>query len=252
MSRLVWILPGRKSPKTHFRMMWLTCEKAKWAGVWQNQHNDLCPQRRLRSAWASAQSDQCLCCAYMWTLPDHQGGSLKWALKFLLKHTTVYQNFKISLIWIKNFPIYFLHFWKTSLKWKENLPDALLLLITCMAVCIMGSQGLGASLCGEQRLIRLGECPSWSESSLCAQVILLVLLSLISSQSLNLGGRRGTTDDVATIPFHPSLSSQFLRKVWRNIFIWKVTEWQNHRMTEGQGKSSIAPTFSKRAINKAD
>ena len=26
---------------------------------------------------------------------------------------------------------------------------------------------------------------------------------LISSQSLNLGGRRGTTDDVATIPFHP-------------------------------------------------
>ena len=24
--------------------------------------------------------------------------------------------------------------------------------------------------------------------------------------------------------------------------------WQNHRMTEGQGKSSIAPTFSKRAI----
>ena len=30
---------------------------------------------------------------------------------------------------------------------------------------------------------------------------------LISSQSLNLGGRRGTTDDVATISFHPSLSS---------------------------------------------
>ena len=30
---------------------------------------------------------------------------------------------------------------------------------------------------------------------------------IISSQSLNLGGRRGTTDDVATIPVHPSLSS---------------------------------------------
>ena len=29
---------------------------------------------------------------------------------------------------------------------------------------------------------------------------------LISSQSLNLGGRRGITDDVATIPFHTSLS----------------------------------------------
>ena len=66
---------------------------------------------------------------YMWTLPIHQGDSLKWALKFLLKHTTFYQNFKISLIWIKNFPIYF---WKTSMKWIENLPDALLKLITCM------------------------------------------------------------------------------------------------------------------------
>ena len=35
---------------------------------------------------------------------------------------------------------------------------------------------------------------------------------LISSQSLNLGGCRGTTDDVATIPFHPSLSSAALRE----------------------------------------
>ena len=34
------------------------------------------------------------------------------------------------------------------------------------------------------------------------------------------------------------------------IFIWKVTEWQNHRMTEGQGKSSIAPTFQSGAIKK--
>ena len=30
----------------------------KWATAWQNQQNDLCAQRRLRSAWASAQSDQ--------------------------------------------------------------------------------------------------------------------------------------------------------------------------------------------------
>ena len=35
---------------------------------------------------------------------------------------------------------------------------------------------------------------------------------LISSQSLYLAGRRGTTDDVATIPFHPSLSSAALRE----------------------------------------
>ena len=35
---------------------------------------------------------------------------------------------------------------------------------------------------------------------------------LISAQSLNLGGRRSTTDDVATIPFHPSLSFAALRE----------------------------------------
>ena len=35
---------------------------------------------------------------------------------------------------------------------------------------------------------------------------------LISSQFLNLGRRRGTTDDVATIPFQPSLSSAALRE----------------------------------------
>ena len=42
---------------------------------------------------------------------------------------------------------------------------------------------------------------------------LTVYTNLISSsQSLNLGGRRATTDDVATILFHPSLSSVALRE----------------------------------------
>ena len=31
-----------------------------WATSWQNKQNGLCTQRRLRSAWASAQSDQSL------------------------------------------------------------------------------------------------------------------------------------------------------------------------------------------------
>ena len=39
-----------------------------------------------------------------------------------------------------------------------------------------------------------------------------VICSFISSQSLNLDGRWGTTNDVATIPFHLSLSSAALRK----------------------------------------
>ena len=36
----------------------------KWAASWQNQQNGMCAQRRLRSAWASAQSDQSLCCPH--------------------------------------------------------------------------------------------------------------------------------------------------------------------------------------------
>ena len=36
----------------------------KWATSWQNQQNDLCAQWQLRSAWASAQSDQSLCCPH--------------------------------------------------------------------------------------------------------------------------------------------------------------------------------------------
>ena len=39
-----------------------------WAAAWQNQQNDLCDQQRLRSAWASAQSDQSLRCPHEETL----------------------------------------------------------------------------------------------------------------------------------------------------------------------------------------
>ena len=39
-----------------------------WATSWQNQQNDPCAQRRLRSAWASAQSDQSLRCPHEETL----------------------------------------------------------------------------------------------------------------------------------------------------------------------------------------
>ena len=35
-----------------------TCLSKIWATSWQNQQNGMCAQRRLRSAWASAQSDQ--------------------------------------------------------------------------------------------------------------------------------------------------------------------------------------------------
>ena len=46
--------------------------------------------------------------------------------------------------------------------------------------------------------------------------------NLISSPSLNHGGSRGTTDDVATIPFHPSLSSAALRESSNSMSIYSV------------------------------
>ena len=35
-----------------------------WAASWHNQQSGMCAQRRLRSAWASAQSDQRLRCPH--------------------------------------------------------------------------------------------------------------------------------------------------------------------------------------------
>ena len=39
------------------------CLVLMWATTWQNQQNGTCAQRRFRSAWASAQSDQSSLCA---------------------------------------------------------------------------------------------------------------------------------------------------------------------------------------------
>ena len=43
---------------------WVGLIITNWAAAWQNQQNDRCAQRRLRSAWASVQSDQSLRCPY--------------------------------------------------------------------------------------------------------------------------------------------------------------------------------------------
>ena len=43
-------------------LLYFTTKSYRWAAAWQNQQTDLCTQRRLRSAWASArsyQSSQC-------------------------------------------------------------------------------------------------------------------------------------------------------------------------------------------------
>ena len=47
------LLPYFVKKKKTFWISWI-----QWATSWQNQQNGMCAQQRLRSAWASAQSDQ--------------------------------------------------------------------------------------------------------------------------------------------------------------------------------------------------
>ena len=68
MPRLIWVFTGHTCHFVGFVVRRLICncmakktakrEKVRgeiiWAAAWQTQQNDLCAQRRLRSAWASA------------------------------------------------------------------------------------------------------------------------------------------------------------------------------------------------------
>ena len=64
--------------------------KRIWPGAQQKQQRDLCTQRRLRSAWASAKSDQSLCCAlygtqtfFRQTAKTNQTGQTNWVSELL-------------------------------------------------------------------------------------------------------------------------------------------------------------------------
>ena len=46
----------------HVILYTLSCSGPKWATSWQNQQKGRCVRRRLRSAWASTQSDQSSLC----------------------------------------------------------------------------------------------------------------------------------------------------------------------------------------------
>ena len=66
-----WVHTGTEMEKiivntlhlVHFFFLYKS-DKFISAGAWQNRQNDLCTQQRLRSAWASAQSDQRLRCPH--------------------------------------------------------------------------------------------------------------------------------------------------------------------------------------------
>ena len=71
MCRLIWVFAEHQYHFLDFAVFgsngifW----KAIWAIAWQNQQNDLCTPRRLRSDLASTQSDQTSLCA-QWVVKD--------------------------------------------------------------------------------------------------------------------------------------------------------------------------------------
>ena len=69
MPRLIWVFAGRIATLLVLSRGSSFVRYHNWASVWQNQQNNLCTQRSLRLAWASAQSDQSSLCA-QWVAKD--------------------------------------------------------------------------------------------------------------------------------------------------------------------------------------
>ena len=59
-----WTKWSNHSKLKHCTFCWASSQKIIWAASWQNQQNGICTQRRVGSAWASAESDQSLCCLH--------------------------------------------------------------------------------------------------------------------------------------------------------------------------------------------
>ena len=88
---------------------------------------------------------------------------------------------------------------------------------TCISYCYVYMLLLGATISVYGCLPFVSECEGKSILKFCLT---------ISSQSLNLRGCRGTADDVATIPFHPSMSSATLREFHNPIPIYSLFDIQ--------------------------
>ena len=100
------------------RPHWWCC--LHWAATWQNQQNGMCAQRRLGSAWASAQSDQSLRCPYDETLDRQlpiertaktlvrQGGCPGWSESLLGAHSLCwFYHVAAHIDFLFFFPLFF-------------------------------------------------------------------------------------------------------------------------------------------------
>ena len=141
----------------------------------------MCAQRRLRSAWASAQSDQSLRCAlngllrtqafFMQTAKTDQTGRMPrliwvfavWIYRFNIRPNLVTLQYMLSRLVTKP------TMWLCA---QRRLRSAWASTQSDQSLRCPREETLGPQLPSEHKakiLIRLGGCPGWSESSLGAQ-----------------------------------------------------------------------------------
>ena len=121
-----------------------------WAASWQNQENGMCTQWRLRSAWASAQSDQSLRCPHKETL----------GLWLFLERTAK------TLIRLGGSPGWSESSLGGSPGWSESSLGAkvILLVLSCggsYCVCVCEQQRLWQNCLYVQGFLSFGYLPMW-------------------------------------------------------------------------------------------
>ena len=166
-----------------------------WAVTWQNQQNDLCTQQRLRSAWASAQSDPSLRCVLFWVAKDPmllhvlyclhcscfcwrrcESGSLtvmrgsfrKLGENITLGNSISNRRKKVRSKWKKSWLMTKLTKWHVR-QAKIQISLGICPVWSVFAVRMKKPCILSYPLSAQWRLIILGGCPDWSESLLGAQ-----------------------------------------------------------------------------------
>ena len=76
MRRLIWAFAVYTCPEdTSYHLVAYIC--VIWPSAWKNLQNGMCALRRLRSAWASAQSDQSILCTHEISLGPYPLSALR-------------------------------------------------------------------------------------------------------------------------------------------------------------------------------
>ena len=124
-----------------------------WVTAQQNQQNDLCAQQRLRSAWASVQSDQSLCCPHEETWADLSLRCVHMSFcKFCCVAAHLLKTCLISRV------IYFHHICKADIFVKINCCENLILILWLMRQAMEMQKTNRSELTFHQQNTKINHC----------------------------------------------------------------------------------------------